>query len=89
MVNGRRALNNPPGDADGDSSIILLEVGDRTVGFAVDAVLDMFTARAEELAEREGLPGLDAQLVRAVGRRDSMSFVLLDTDALLRPFLDA
>jgi purine-binding chemotaxis protein CheW len=87
LVNGRHALNHPPGD--GGGPIILVEVGDWTVGLAVDAVLDMFSVTPDELSERADLPGIDARLVRAVGRRANLSFVLLDIDALLRPFLDA
>ncbi len=87
LVNGRHALNHPPGD--GSGPIILIEVGDWTVGLAVDAVLDMFSVTPDELSERGDLPGIDARLVRAVGRRANLSFVLLDIDALLRPFLDA
>ncbi len=87
LVNGRHALNHPPGD--GSGPIILIEVGDWTVGLAVDAVLDMFSVTPDELSERGDLPGIDARLVRAVGRRANLSFVLLDIDALLKPFLDA
>jgi purine-binding chemotaxis protein CheW len=87
LVNGRHALSHPPGD--GSGPIILVEVGDWTVGLAVDAVLDMFSVTPDELSERGDLPGIDARLVRAVGRRANLSFVLLDIDALLRPFLDA
>ena len=89
LVNGRHALNNPSGDDDGGGPIILLEVGDWTVGLAVDEVLDMFSVTPDELSERSDLPGVDARLVRAVGRRANSSFVLLDIDALLGPFLDA
>ena len=87
LVNGRHALSHPPGD--GSGPIIIVEVGDWTVGLAVDAVLDMFSVTPDELSERGDLPGIDARLVRAVGQRADLSFVLLDIDALLRPFLDA
>jgi len=87
LINGRQALNHPPGN--GDGPVILVEVGERTVGFSVDAVLDMFSVSPEDLAERADLPGVDVRLVKAVGRRADWSFVLLDTDALLGPYLAA
>ncbi|UCG85955.1 MAG: purine-binding chemotaxis protein CheW [Gemmatimonadota bacterium] len=87
LINGRQALNHPP--ENGDGPVILVEVGERTVGISVDAVLDMFSVAPDDLAERADLPGVDAQLVKAVGRRADMSFVLLDTDALLGPYLAA
>ena len=89
LVNCRHVLKRPPGDGDGSGPIILVEVGDWTVGLAVDEVLDMFSVTPDELSERKDLPGVDDRLVRAVGRRADSSFVLLDIDALLRPFLDA
>jgi purine-binding chemotaxis protein CheW len=87
MVDGRRALNHSPGG--GDGPVLLVDVGESTVGLAVDAVLDLFSIRRDELAEREDLPGVDARIVKAVGQRAGLSFLLLDTDALLRPYLVA
>jgi purine-binding chemotaxis protein CheW len=87
LVSGRRALEHPPGN--GDSPIILVETGERTVGVSVDEVLDMFAVSPQDLAERSDLPGIDAKLVKAVGRRADLSFVLLDIDALLGPYLAA
>jgi purine-binding chemotaxis protein CheW len=87
LVNGRNALDYPP--ANGAGPIILVEIGERTVGIAVDAVLDLFSLSEDDLTERRDLPGIDARLVKAVGRRANLSFVLLDIDALLRPYLAA
>jgi len=85
LVDGRGALGMPPGT--GDGPIVLLDVGDKTAGLAVDAVVDLVSVAADELVERGELPGVDPRLVRAVGRRADASFVLLDTDALLKPIL--
>ena len=54
-----------------------------------DKVLDLATLPASALEGREGLPGLDPRVVRAVGRRADGLFVVLDTDALLAPVLGA
>ena len=87
LVDGRRALGLAPGS--GDGPIILLDVGEKTAGLAVDAVVDLVSVAADDLVEREELPGVDPRLVRAVGRRADTTFVLLDTDALLTPILAA
>jgi chemotaxis signal transduction protein len=67
------------------SSIVLLDVGSRTVGFVVDEVIDLIAMPAAGLADRQELPGVDPAVVRAVGRQADLSFVLLDFDALLGP----
>lgn len=87
LVNARCALNYPPGRDDGP--IVLLNVGDQTAGFAVDEVLDLLSVSSEQLAERGDLPGIDPSLVRSVGRKSGVSFVLLDIEALLGPVLFA
>ena len=91
LVDGRRALG-PAAGGGGDATradgpVVLLDVGGKVVGFAVDDVLDLVGVRADELAPRDDLPGLDPRLVRAVGRRGQQSFVLLDLEALLGPIL--
>ena len=85
LANARRVLNYPPGGVDG--LIMLLDVGDQTAGLVVDDVLDLFSVAYDELAERDGLPGIDPALVRAVGRQAGVSFILLDIEALLGPIL--
>jgi hypothetical protein len=39
------------------------------------------------LEDRQGLPGVDPVLVRAVGRRDNELIIVLDVAALLGPIL--
>ena len=85
LTDARRALSYPPGN--GDGPIMLLDVGAQTAGLAVDDVLDLFSVAYDELVERDGLPGIDPALVRAVGRQAGVSFVLLDIEALLGPIL--
>jgi purine-binding chemotaxis protein CheW len=83
VVNGRRALGH--GGSAGAGPIVLLDVGARTVGFQVDEVIDLLAVPRGDLTDRAELPGLDPAVVRAVGRRADLSFVLLDFDALLGP----
>lgn len=84
-VDGRRLLAPDAGPAEGPTLVLL--VGARAVAFAVDEVLDLVSLDPEALASREALPGVDARLVRAVGRRAESSFIVLDLDALLAPIL--
>lgn len=86
LIDGRRALGRPPGEG---ASIVLVEVGSRTAGFAVDDVVDLVAVDRREWAEGGELPGVDPRLVRAVGRREGVTFAVLDFEALLTPLLDA
>ena len=87
VVDGSRLLERPSRST--DRSVLVLDVGGKSVGLAVDKVLDLATLPASALEGREGLPGLDPRVVRAVGRRADGLFVVLDTDALLAPVLGA
>ncbi len=87
VVDGRTTLGFPPGSE--DSPIVVFDVCNKSVGFAVDAVLDLVTVAREGLTERADLPGLDPRLVLAVGRHAGLSFVLLDVDTLLSPIMAA
>jgi purine-binding chemotaxis protein CheW len=93
VVEGWKALGQPaPPPVDGGGTVgttVLLHVGAarKTIGFTVDEVIDMLAVSGDALERREALPGLDPRLVRAVGRRSGLPFVVLDTDALLGPIL--
>jgi purine-binding chemotaxis protein CheW len=84
----------PDQDQDARGSTIILELGRdgdngarRLIGFTVDEVTDMLAGGEVTLEDRRGLPGVDAALVRAVGRRNGQVFVVLDIAALLGPIL--
>ncbi len=94
VVEGWKALGQPaPADGGdggaGKGTTVLLQVGAarKTIGFTVDEVIDMLAVSEDTLERREALPGLDPRLVRAVGRRSGLPFIVLDTDALLGPVL--
>ena len=96
VVEGWKALGQPApadgGEGGGGAdrgTTVLLQVGAarKTIGFTVDEVIDMLAVSGDTLERREALPGLDPRLVRAVGRRAGLPFVVLDTDALLGPVL--
>jgi purine-binding chemotaxis protein CheW len=85
LVNARRALNYPSVETDGP--MMLLEIGGQTAALAVDDVIDLFSVSRDELAGQDGLPGIDPALVRSVGMKAGVSFVILDIEALLGPIL--
>jgi len=59
----------------------------KLIGFTVDEVLDMLAGGDTTLEGRQGLPGVDPTLVRAVGRRKGELVIVLDVAALLGPIL--
>jgi purine-binding chemotaxis protein CheW len=85
LVDARACLGQRSEDADG--SLVVLAVGSRVVGLVVDEVIDLISVPGEALAERDELPGIEAEFVRAVGQHAEQAFALLDTDALLSPIL--
>ena len=85
LIDGPRLLGRPGRPS--ERAMVLLRLDDRTLGLVVDEVLDLFALPPEDLADRDALPGVDPRLVRAVGRRGQMTFVLLDLEALLGPIL--
>jgi len=85
LVDGRRAIGLPT--ANGHQSIVLIDVGSKVVGLAVDEVVDMISVSADSFAERHELAGIESRFVRGVGRHEEVPFVLLDTDALFSPVL--
>ena len=68
-------------------TLVIVERHTKPVALAVDEVLDLVTVQAASLDDRASLPGVRADLVRAVGSAGGHSFVQLATDALLEPLL--
>jgi len=85
---------HPTEAQDLQGSTIILELGgdgdnggQRLIGFTVDEVVDMMAGGDTVLEDRQGLPGVDPTLVRAVGRRHGELIIVLDVAALLGPIL--
>jgi purine-binding chemotaxis protein CheW len=70
-----------------DGSVLVVESNRKTLGLAVDEVLDLVEVAPSALDKREALPGVDPRLARAVGRAGDRVFVVLDVDSLLAPLL--
>ncbi len=70
-----------------EGSVVLVERRGRTVGLAVDEVIDLAAVPDAALDDQARLPGVRSDLVRAVGSAGGRSFVQLATDVLLEPLL--
>ena len=85
VVDAAAAIGLEAGGATG--TLVLVERGNKPVALAVEEVLDLVTAPASALDDHAVLPGVRADLVRAVGTAAGHSFVQLAIDALLEPLL--
>jgi len=86
VVDGRRVIGGDP-NGNPPESVLVVDRGEKIFGLAVDEVLDLVEVGPADLAESEALPGIDPQLVRAVGRHGTRVFAVLDTEALVVPLL--
>ena len=68
-------------------SVLVLDQNTRSVGLAVNEVLDLVEVPREDLEEGDALPGIDPQLVRRVGHHRGRVFAELDLAALVLPLL--
>ena len=68
-------------------SVLVLDHGGRSVGLAVDEVLDLVEVPSDQLEDGDSLPGIDPGLVRRVGHHGDRVFAVLDIEALVLPLL--
>ena len=68
----------------GDGSVLLARYHDRTVGLAVDEVLDVRGVVVEALPEQ---PANVGGVVRGLSTVDAYAVVILDLDAMMHPVL--
>jgi len=80
-------LLSQPRRAEDEGAIVVVEVGSRRYGLGVAQVVDFLEVPQRSIAERVDLPGIDARLVKAVGIRDGVHFIVLDIDALVAPII--
>jgi chemotaxis signal transduction protein len=86
VVNGPRVVAVAEAE-EAPESVLVLDQDGRSVGLAVDEVLDLVEVPADQLADGEALPGIDPRLVRRVGHHGGRVFAVLDVEALVRPLL--
>lgn len=81
LVDGRRCFGQRSDDE--HRSVVLLESLGKTLGFAVDEVLDLVSAEPGRVAGRAALPGVESRFVKGVAHHGQETFVVLDTNALV------
>ena len=89
VVDGRRIMARESGTVAAEPSILLLHVHGRSLGLLVDQVHDLIHVPPSALEDGATLPGVDPGVVRAVGRWETLVFVLLDPDVVLAPVFTA
>jgi purine-binding chemotaxis protein CheW len=87
VVDAARAIGLAPGLHASGGILVLVQSRSRPVALAVDEVLDLVTVSDTALEDQASLPGVRADLVRAVGASGGQTFVELATDVLLEPLL--
>jgi purine-binding chemotaxis protein CheW len=85
VVSGPRLIGLA--DAEPPESVLVLDHGGRSVGLAVDEVLDLVEVPGDQLEDGDSLPGIDPRLVRRVGHHGERVFAVLDIEALVVPLL--
>ena len=68
-------------------SVLVLDQSGRSVGLAVDEVLDLVEVQSDQLEDGDALPGIDPRLVQQVGSHNGRVFAVLDIEALVLPLL--
>jgi purine-binding chemotaxis protein CheW len=86
VVNGSRVVGLT-GAEEPPESVLVLDQGGRSVGLAVDEVLDLVEVQADQMENGEAMPGIDPGLVRQVGHHGGRVFAVLDVEALVVPLL--
>ncbi|MEO8294721.1 MAG: chemotaxis protein CheW [Gemmatimonadota bacterium] len=85
VADARTILGRESSAPAAEPTILLLHVNGRPLGLLVDQVHDLIHVPSSALEARGSLPGVDPRVVQAVGRWDTMVFVILDSDAVLAP----
>lgn len=84
VVNMRRRFNKPEHTADSSTRIIVMELGQKIVGFLVDGVSEVL--RIPENTVEDPPPvvaGIGSEYIRGIGKLDTRLLILLDLDHLL------
>lgn len=86
VVSGSRVIGLAESEEPPESVLVLDRRG-RSIGLAVDEVLDLVEVETDQLEDGEALPGIDPRLVRQVGHHGGRVFAVLDIEALVLPLL--
>lgn len=84
VVNMRTRFNKPPVDHDDNTRIVVMELGQKIVGFLVDAVSEVLRIPADTVEDPPPVvAGIGSEYIRGVGKLNDRLLILLDLDNLL------
>lgn len=84
VINMRTRFNLPQVVHDSNTRIVVMELGQKIVGFLVDAVSEVLRIPAATVEEAPPVvAGIGAEYIRGVGKLDDRLLILLDLDHLL------
>jgi purine-binding chemotaxis protein CheW len=86
VVDARLAVGVPDPEPRPES-ILVVEWNERAYGLLIDEMLDLLEIAGRDLVRDRRAPGIDRRLVRATGRHRARDFLVLDTEAVLRPVI--
>ena len=84
VVNMRTRFNKPGHEPDSSTRIVVMELGQKIVGFLVDGVSEVL--RIPETTVEDPPPvvaGIGSEYIRGIGKLDNRLLILLDLDHLL------
>ncbi|MDR2055723.1 MAG: chemotaxis protein CheW [Desulfovibrio sp.] len=84
VINMRTRFNMTPAEHNNDTRIVVMEFGQKIVGFLVDAVSKVLRIPAATVEEAPPVVvGISSEYIRGVGRLGERLLILLDLDNLL------
>ncbi len=84
VINMRTRFSMPPHEHDNNTRIVVMEFGQKIVGFLVDAVSEVLRIPANTVQDPPPVvAGIGSEYIRGVGKLDDRLLILLDLDNLL------
>ena len=84
VVNLRKRLGFPPKEPDKATRIIVVEIGNRVIGFIVDSVNEVLRISSSITEPPPPMvAGIDSEYITAVGKLEDRLLILLDLEKIL------
>ena len=84
VINMRTSFNMPAHEHDNNTRIVVMEFGQKIVGFLVDAVSEVLRIPANTVQDPPPVvAGIGSEYIRGVGKLNDRLLILLDLDNLL------
>jgi purine-binding chemotaxis protein CheW len=86
IVNLRKLFSLPPKDFDDETRTIIVNVGERTIGYIVDEVTQVMRIAGEQIQPTPAsVSNLAKQYIAGLARMDDQLLIILDIEKLLNP----